>query len=238
MAIQTMPEAGIAGKGHSLPVLLVEDNDGDAALLDASLTGTCTGSPLHPFVQLTRARTLEEGLQHLRSGQTGVILLDLGLPDSSGLETLVALRAQTDLPIVVLTGLADEQIALEALKSGAQDYLFKGDVSPVTTLRALRYATERYEQQRELAQARYLAGIGETVLAVLHEVNNPLTSLLMNAELLKSGDPDPRLVDAMVEAAQRIASVTKRLSQLRTPQTVEGARGLRMLDLSQGPNRR
>jgi CheY-like chemotaxis protein len=231
MATQVLPDAGIAETGHLLTVLLVEDNDGDAALLEASLTGACTGSPLHPFVELIRVRTLAAGLERLASSHPQVILLDLGLPDSSGLDTLRSMRAKTDLAIVVLTGLADEQVALDAMQGGAQDYLFKGEVAPGTTLRAMRYAIERSRLQAELTETRYLAGIGQTVLAVLHELNNPLTSLLIDAELLASGPPDPELARSVVESAKRIALVTKRLAQQSRPRTVEYVKGMPMLDL-------
>lgn len=238
MAVQLLPDAGTGTDIRTIQVLLVEDNEGDAALVEASLAEECTGSPLRPMVALTRARSLAEARAALRDHMPFVVLLDLGLPDSVGLETLSAMRAACDLPIVVLTGLADEETALEALKTGAQDYLFKGDVAPGTTLRALRYAIERRDQERELARSRWLAGIGETVLAVLHEINNPLTSLVMNAELVAAGDNDRATIQAILQSARRISEVTRRLGAQNDPRSVEYVRGMRMLDLSDGIARR
>lgn len=232
MATLAIPDAGLALTPHTLTLLLVEDNDGDAALLEASLAEACTGSPLRPFVSLRRARTLEDAIRQLSESRPAVILLDLGLPDSSGISTLLELRVACDLPIVVLTGLADETVALEALQRGAQDYLFKNELSPAVTLRTLRYAIERRQQEDELAHTRWRAGIGDTVLAVLHEINNPLTSLLMNAEILAAGERDSNTVEAVREAAARIAEVTRRLSRQQVePRTVEYVRGMKMLDL-------
>lgn len=229
---KAIPDAGFAAGVHTLSLLLVEDSDGDSALLEASLAEACTGSPLHPFVAIRRARSLADAIRELTVREPDVILLDLGLPDSTGLESLKAMRAACDLPIVVLTGLADERVALEAAQHGAQDYLFKGEIEPGVTLRALRYAIERKQQEGELARTRWRAGIGDTVLAVLHEINNPLTSLLMNAEMLSAGDRDARTIEAIGVAAGRIAEVTRRLSrQQLDPRTVEYVKGMRMLDL-------
>jgi len=221
---------------HILRVLLVEDNDGDAALVASDFIEKSTGSMLSPFVDLARVGTLAEAREKLANGPTDAVLLDLALPDSLGIETLTAVRLMTDAPIVILTGLTDEETALTALKSGAQDYMVKGDTGH-GVLRALRYARERKAQEDELRRSRWLAGIGDTVLAVLHEINNPLTSLLMNAEMLASGDREPDTVRAILASARRIAEVTRRLSQQQLqPRTVEYVKGLPMLDL--GDDRR
>jgi DNA-binding NarL/FixJ family response regulator len=226
------PAADPTSTNHRIAVVMIEDNDGDAALLDASLAEACTGSPLHPWVTVQRARSLAGGIALLRTARPDVVLLDLGLPDSTGLQSLIALRAACRLPIVVMTGLADEQVALGALQEGAEDYLFKGELTPSVTLRALRYAIERKEQEAELARARWLSGIGATTLAVLHELNNPLTSLMMNAELVANGVRDRDVAVAILESAKRIAAVTRRLSQeQRDPRVVEYVDGMKMLDL-------
>lgn len=97
--------------------------------------------------------------------------------------------------------------------------------------------TDRKEAELELARSRWLAGIGSTVLTVMHEINNPLTSLLMNAEVLAAGERDPATVRAIVAAAHRIADVTRQLSvQQHDPRTVEYVKGMRMLDLREAGN--
>ena len=93
---------------------------------------------------------LADGLERLGRGGIDLVLLDLGLPDSQGLDTFIKAHAQApQVPFVVLTGLADETLALTAVRQGAQDYLFKEATDPQLLLRAIRYATER--KQAEIA---------------------------------------------------------------------------------------
>jgi phosphoserine phosphatase RsbU/P len=214
-----------------LRVLIVEDNDGDAALIQQAIVEECTGSVLRPFVEIERVVSLSHARQAASTMNLDAVVLDLGLPDSQGIDTLRQARAFTDAAIVVLTGLSDEDVALQSLREGAQDYLFKGELSSAVALRALRYARERKMQQDALAQTRWLAGIGDTVLTVLHEINNPLTTLTVNAELLVSGDRDPAIPRAILESANCIADVTHRLASQRDPRSIELVEGMRMLDL-------
>src|SRR5436305_12645230 len=117
-------------------VLLIEDNHELLQLIsDMLLRGA---APVFDSIGLTR---LEQGLDRLRTGDISAVLLDLGLPDSVGLDSLRRLRREfPELPIVVLTGLQDEQTALEALREGAQDYLLKHEMSSNVVVRALRFA--------------------------------------------------------------------------------------------------
>ena len=93
---------------------------------------------------------LADGLEKLGQDQIDVVLLDLGLPDSQGLETFIKAHDEPpQVPFLILTGLADETLALTAVRKGAQDYLFKDETHPDLLLRAIRYATER--KQAELA---------------------------------------------------------------------------------------
>jgi PAS domain S-box-containing protein len=117
-------------------VLIVEDSPTQAKLLDISLKRL--------GVEVEWLGTLTKTLSRLESTGVDVILLDLSLPDSSGLETFHKVHAlDTCVPIVVLTSLDDQRIALEAVKSGAQDYLIKGRASDDSVVRCLRYAIER-----------------------------------------------------------------------------------------------
>src|SRR5690349_14721789 len=101
-------------------VLHIEDDAGEALLLRESLRGGATPSRYEPV----RVSTLDEGLAALRKGKFDVVLTDLGLPDSQGLATFRAIgQMYPDAPIVVLSGLDDESIALQALREGAHDYL-------------------------------------------------------------------------------------------------------------------
>ncbi|HEX8870222.1 MAG TPA: SpoIIE family protein phosphatase [Lentzea sp.] len=134
-------------------VLLVEDDDGDALLVEALLEEASA-----PFI-LTRARTLAEA-ERLLSGAE-CVLLDLGLPDSQGLDGLHHLLKKPNAPaILVLTGLDDEREGIDAVATGAEDYLIKGQVDGELLLRGVRYAVERRraeDAQRKLREAELLA---------------------------------------------------------------------------------
>lgn len=134
-------------------VLLVEDDDGDALLVEELLLDA--GLP----VALSRARSLADAEQMAKAASCA--LLDLDLPDSRGLQGLRILRERApDLAVVVLTGLADEHLGEAAVAAGAQDYLVKGQVDGSLLQRVVRYAVERHraeETQRQLYQARLYA---------------------------------------------------------------------------------
>jgi signal transduction histidine kinase len=133
-------------------VLLIEDNPGDAKLIGMMLAAA--GAKGLAF-ELSWAADLQTGIERLRSDGADVVLLDLGLPGSSGLETLQLLLAQgRSVPtLVVLSGLTDEEVAVRALQSGAQDYLVKGQVDSATLVRAIRYAIGRSQAEEALRQA-------------------------------------------------------------------------------------
>ncbi|MFI2752666.1 PP2C family protein-serine/threonine phosphatase [Cellulomonas sp. P22] len=119
---------------RTMRVLLVEDDDGDALLVEESLLDAGLD------VRIVRARTIREALEHL---DVDCVLLDLGLPDAMGLDALDRLLAAGAPAVVVLTGLAGSDLGLEAVSCGAQDYLVKGEVDGSTLGRAVRYAVQR-----------------------------------------------------------------------------------------------
>lgn len=130
-------------------ILLLEDNPGDARLIQEMLR-TCD----HGRFSLSVAENLRDGLERLLARPPGVILLDLTLPDSSGIDTFLQVDARAgDVPIVVLTGLNDMDVAVSAVHAGAEDYLVKGDVSSPLLQRAVLYAIERAKLRRELHEA-------------------------------------------------------------------------------------
>ncbi len=133
-----------------LQVLIVEDNDGDARLLQIMFESEPPGS-----VQITHKRRLEEAVTHLKKGGVDIVLLDMGLPDGHGMDTIRRARAAAPgVPVIVLTGLADESLAAAAMKEGAQDYLIKGQIENRALPRALRHAIERHRMQLETEQIR------------------------------------------------------------------------------------
>src|SRR5262245_31402485 len=117
-------------------ILLVEDDPGDAELLLETLAEGST-----PTFHVDRVERLQTALERLGRDSIDVVLLDLSLPDSRGLETFTKLRAQVpSLPIVILTGFDDDSFAIEAVSKGAQDYLIKGRVDRADLVRTIRYA--------------------------------------------------------------------------------------------------
>jgi DNA-binding response OmpR family regulator len=127
--------------GTPVRVLLIEDNPGDAGLVRSMF---CAADV--PFM-LDQADSLTAGIEHLRQRPTDVVLLDLGLPESTGLDTVRRLFAQgIEVPaLVVLSGVADEDMALRALHAGAQDYLVKGEVDGPAIARSVRFAMSRIQ---------------------------------------------------------------------------------------------
>ena len=130
--------------GRALNVLLIEDDVGDAILVERKLQN-CQ----QPF-SIRHAECLEDAINYCRDDDFDVALLDLSLPDSQGLSTMDRLRDVTpDLPIVVLTGLSDDVVALQSLEQGAQDYLIKCNATTELLERTLRYAIQRQQIQTE-----------------------------------------------------------------------------------------
>ncbi|HET7272893.1 MAG TPA: EAL domain-containing protein [Rubrobacter sp.] len=131
----------------SVRVLLVEDNPGDARLVEILLSETGQG------FDVKHVGTLGEALDELDRPPFEVVLLDLSLPDSAGLDTVERMRrAAPQLPLVVLSGRDDEEVALQALQSGAEDYLVKGQESGDLISRSIRYSIERKNAEDKLAR--------------------------------------------------------------------------------------
>ncbi|EKE99509.1 sensor histidine kinase [Tolypothrix sp. PCC 7601] len=135
--------------GETIKVLLVEDNPGDVLLLQEFLQDVTA-----TVVELMPVEQLDEALNHLARDSFDVMLLDLSLPDSQGLETFIKAHNQAkSTPIIVLTGIADETLALKAMQQGAQDYLVKGQVTGDLLVRSMRYAIERQRIEDALRQS-------------------------------------------------------------------------------------
>ncbi len=169
----------------STQVLLVEDNPGDARLMHEMLNEPGPGS-----FELTRVGRWSEALIHLASSAASVVLLDLGLPDVQGLDVVRSAHARAvDVPLVVLTGLDDEALAVRALQEGAQDYLIKGQIDSHSLRRALRYAIERQRMQTESDHLRtqQLQLKDEFLSHVSHELRSPLTAIYQFVTILLDG---------------------------------------------------
>jgi len=145
------PGVRVWGNGTVTTVLLVEDNPRDVRLVQELLRGQGALK-----MRLECVETLAEARLRLERGGVDVALVDLGLPDSQGLDTCRRIREVTDRAavVIVLTGNLDEEIGLAAIREGADDYLIKGQISGTLLVRSVRYAMER--RRAELVRSRYL----------------------------------------------------------------------------------
>src|SRR5258708_10812175 len=133
-----------------IQVLLVEDDPGQVAVIKVLLSKARGGE-----FQLRVAGSLGLAIEEVSVGGMDIVLLDLSLPDSHGMDTFVKLRQATPrLPIIVLTGTDDETLAVELLRRGAQDYLFKGTIDGRLLVRAIRYSIHRVASEQALEEQR------------------------------------------------------------------------------------
>ncbi len=164
-----------------LSVLLVEDSAGDARLIQELLRD-------HSTLRLVWVETLAAGLARLAQSAVDLVLLDLALPDSQGLDTVTrVVRDHPALPVIVLTGREDDGVALAALTAGAEDYLVKGAIEPGMLVRSIQYAYERKRAEVALREAneftnQILLNIQEGIVVydreLRHRVWNPFMEAL------------------------------------------------------------
>ena len=184
---------------ETIKILLVEDNPGDARLIREMLIDEPSAG-----IALEWEPTLAAGLERARKGGISAVLLDLTLPDGSGLDTLhAACREMPHVPIVVLTGMDDEELASKAVRSGAQDYLVKGRIDRSALLRSVRYSIER--SRSEASRARAERDL-EAYRSRLEEMVTERTAELLAANL--------QLEAALTARTRFLASVSH---ELRTP---------------------
>src|SRR5262245_19714040 len=146
-----MKEPQPATPDPSLRILLVEDDSAQAAFTQAMLQAASAAC-----VRLDHTTSVRGAIDRLSGQSYDVALLDLGLPDAQELEALSSLvGAAPDLPLVILTGTENETLALQAVKSGAQDYLVKGQTTPEIVVRAIRYAIERKQSELHIRHLAY-----------------------------------------------------------------------------------
>ena len=193
---------------------------------------------------IERVGTLQEGLEQLRRGGIDGVLLDLNLPDSKGLAAIDKVYAQAPaVPIVVSTATDDDVLGVEALRRGAQEYIFKGHIHTKMICRVLNYAIERKriegelrkayqelkEAQRELIQSEKLAALGRFSSGLAHEVKNPLAIVLSGIEFLQRSLPDTggetqTSLAKIREAARRADTIIHGLLQFSSPSQLKTER--------------
>lgn len=208
-----------------LKVLLVEDNAADARLIQESLAERSD----EPF-DLETFDTLQTGLDRLSAGGVDAMLLDLGLPDSYGVETFVRAKARAlGVAIIILTGMNDDSLALKLVQGGAQDFVAKVDVSGNNLTRAILYAVEREKLEQEFrklnlqleqrvkdrtaeleASNRELEAFS---YSVSHDLRAPLSVLIGFAELLRLKN-EAQLDEIGQKYLRRIHESAFRMSEL------------------------
>jgi two-component system sensor histidine kinase/response regulator len=190
-----------------LAMLLVEDNPGDARLFSLALDKVDAAR-----FALTHVRTLAEARTALTARRFELVMLDLSLPDSSGLETVKEiLSIDRTLAVVVLTGTDDETTALQAVQLGAQDYLQKGDFTSQTLFRAMLHAIERNRMRRELEQ---LSRDKDKLLSIIsHDLKSPFYSMVQVVKYIADNfdSLDPRTIRSHLGV---IAESTEKLYEL------------------------
>ncbi len=202
-------------------LLLVEDNPGDTRLVREHLADVAGSQPF--LVQ--DAPTLAAARVLAGHAAFDIVLLDLSLPDSSGLETLAHWQTTApELPVIVLTGSDDEALAIAAVREGAQDYLVKGRIDGPLLAQAIRYAVERKHVQEDLEQAK--AGLERRVeerTAELREINARLQEEIAErtlaqqqaAELLQREQEARLMVESVNRSKDEFLAVLSH--ELRTP---------------------
>lgn len=215
-----------------LKILLVEDNDGDARLVEEALKGGSLDGLEVSHVDLRRARSLEEARRELvevrrnGDGGRGLILLDLGLPDAGGLDALTELRSMgVDVPTVVLTGLRDQEMELEAIQRGAEDFLRKDELEPAALWRAIRHALGREEARAALEHQEALAH------GILRSVDAHIAVLDATGTIIETNDAWDRFDDRLgggdrAGVGANYLDVTRRAAAEGDPYAVAALEGI------------
>ncbi len=173
---------------EQIKVLLIEDNPDDAELIRLSLRRIRDIN-----VKVQWSPSLSSALDKLSSETFDVVLTDLGLPESRGIESFLKLHSQySTVPVIVLTGLSDERLAVQAVRSGAQDYLVKGEVDSASLLKAIRYSVERHrllaELENKLKEIKRLEKERKSILSMFaHDIKNAIIPSLWIFKKILSG---------------------------------------------------
>ena len=191
-------------------VLLVEDNAADATYIEElvrDLKEMAIGQQ-DERLELSHTETLAACRRRLDDGDVDVVLLDLNLPDSTDLDTLDAVLETTTAPIVVLPGLDDEAIGIEAVERGAQDYLVKRDVNATLLGRTIRYAIERQQRERKLRERNEELALLNRL--VRHDIRDDMALIRgWGRPLYDHVDPDGREnLDRLLDATTHVIELT------------------------------
>ncbi|MBD3223352.1 MAG: response regulator [Caldithrix sp.] len=212
-------------------ILLIEDNPADARLLQEHL------NDLPDFVfELDHVSKLQEGRQIMAANTYHIVLLDLTLPDSQGINTVKQVVTEgLCMPVVVLSGVADEELAVQAVKEGAQDYLVKGEYDRRLLKRTIHYAIERNEidyqlrqtqtklqralselkeKQNKILEFEKLKSVQELAGAIAHEFAQPLQVLSNTLALMDNGQVPSKFIERCQRSISKIHELTANLQNI------------------------
>ena len=205
----------------SLKILLIEDDDNDASIIEHQLSS----EPCLRYgkLELTRATSLHQGLSLLKTGVYDLVLSDLSLPDSEGLEAIVQIKeVQPDVPVVILTGLEDRQLWAKASQMGAQNYVVKTDLSGGLLLRTVCFTVDSWRTHRknnqlqaQLLQSQKMEAVGSLAGGIAHEINNKLCIVEMSKHFLykkiPEADPLRKDIDVVFNACKEAGEITQQI---------------------------
>ena len=232
-------KVGIENTHHkTINVLLIEDNPGDVRLIQEMVREIQSS-----LIELEFYDNLADGIQSLNQNDFKAILLDLSLPDSNGLETIERMLEKANgIPIIILTGTDDQLLAIEAVRSGAQDYLIKGSINSFFLERSIYYSIERQNVKEELKNSEenyriafLQANFYKDIFA--HDMSNILQSFMsavqlcnfysINSEDQKNLKEASEIIERTVKRGAKLISNVRKLSQLEDSST-----SIRSIELS------
>lgn len=220
---------------EKVEILLFEDNPGDAGLIEEMLEEFANFQ-----YELIKVETLSEGLNLLKEKPFDVILSDLGLPDSDGIDTFLEIHARNSrIPIIILTGMNDERIGINAVKQGAQDYLVKGQVDGKLLIRSIQYSIERKKSEEKIQN---LANVVESSndAIITKSLDGIITSWNKGAEQIYGysaeealGKPADFLIpSALDNESKRLLEMVKRGEKVHQYETSRVRKDGRIIDVS------